>query len=368
MVNSISKKKLAVLYGPLLHYRIDLFNALCDRYDVTVFATSYNGPRDNLRFALEVIPARSIWRLKRQPGLRRRLRALRFDICIVFADVAYLDAMAAIFFPPSPRLLIWGPWPTGNTIANWLRLLTIRQSEATLFYCHQHLEAFIARGADPAKLYVAPNSVAVPDGIDAAPPAERNNILFVGSFNERKGLDRLIRLFAALLPRITGDVDLMLVGDGPERPRLEALVAELGLGSRVKMLGAVNDAAALAPIYASALVAVSLSQAGLSVLQSMGFGVPFMTVRGSISGGETLNIQEGVTGFMVDDDDAAIADALFRCIGDRQRSAVMGEAAREHYLRYATIENYAQGFYDALEGTRKAQIWRGGGPHSQSHD
>lgn len=360
MTYSTPRLKLAIIYGPLLHYRLALFDAICERYDLTVFTTEFAGPDPGLRFAIEVIPARRLGRFGFQFGLRQRLRQGRFDVCIAFLDVAHLDTLAAIFMPVSPRTFSWGVWLTGSSIANFLRIAAVKRCEASLFYCYQKMQEIAACGAPVERLYVAHNTVTVPQAIPAVSADQRDLILFVGSFDARKGLDRLLRVFAETMPRLPERVRMVLVGDGPERSRLEALANDLRLGDRLLMPGRVNAPDELIAYYARALVSVSLNQAGLSVLQSMGFGVPFLTVRGSVSPGyETLNITDGVNGYVVDDDNTAIAEVLQALAGDPALAARMGAAARKHYQRYATIENYAQGFFDAIEGTREAHIWRG---------
>lgn len=208
-------------------------------------------------------------------------------------------------------------------------------------------------------MYVAHNTVAVRDTEPVASVELRDSIVFVGSLTSRKGLDRLLHVFAETVPRLPEWVRLVIVGDGPVRSKLETLAEDLGLEGRVEMPGRINDPVELAPYYARALVSVSLSQAGLSVLQSMGHGVPFLTIRDSLSGGETLNITDGLNGFVVDDNNNAISVALQSLAGDPSLATRMGAAAHKHYQRYATIENYAQGFFDAIEGTREALIWRG---------
>ncbi len=359
MTSLVPRQRLVIIYGPLLHYRIDLFNALCDRYDVTVFTTGFSGPHQGLRFEVVVVEPLRIGPFSMQRGLRALLRQGHFDVCISFVDVAHLDSLAAVFLPVAKRTFCWGVWLTDTGVANSLRLAAIKRCEAALFYSHKHLEEVGARGVDPRKLFVAQNTVAVANAVPHAEIQKRDSVLFVGSLAARKGLDRLVRLFASIVPSLPIQTKLVIVGDGPERTALQALVTSLGILDRVEMPGRINNPEALAAFYARALVSVSLSQAGLSVLQSMGFGVPFLTLKGSVSGGETLNITHGENGFIVADDDEEVAKVLIGCASDPDRQAAMGAAAREHYQQYATVENYAQGFFDMLEGTRIARIWKG---------
>ena len=66
----------------------------------------------------------------------------------------------------------------------------------------------------------------------------------VGRLSPEKGFDRLIRAVHCLV-RNGSPVELIVVGEGSERPRLESLIAELGLGDRVQLLGHRADAADL---------------------------------------------------------------------------------------------------------------------------
>ena len=354
--------KIAIIYGPLLHYRVALFDAIGQRYDLTVFTTKFEGVDIDYKFIVEVVPVSRLGPFRFQPGLRRRLRQGRFDVCISFLDVGHLDTLAAIFRPVSPRTFSWGVWLTGTRIADLLRVVAMKRCEANLVYCHQKMEELLAYGVPANTLYVAHNTVKVAEVLPAALTDERDLILFVGSFNARKGLDRLLCIFAETMPRLPEGIRLVLVGDGPERLRLEELANDLRLGERLMMPGRVTDPGDLMDLYARALVSVSLNQAGLSVLQSMGYGVPFLTIRDSVSGGETLNIIDGSTGFVVDDNNDAVSAALESLACDPALALRMGASAREHYLRYATIENYAQGFFDAIEGTREARVWQRTGP------
>lgn len=370
MISISEPLKIAVLYGPLLTYRIDLFNVLSRFHRLTVFATTSPEMSRRTDFAVRVVPAISIGGVSIQPRLRALIARGDFDVCIVFLDPRNVTALSAILMPLTPRVLTWGAWLTDSRIANWTRLAALSRSQADIFYCYEHLRQFEHRGADVTKMYVAQNTVAVPTGPDSASASgPRDSIVFVGSLTRRKGLNRLLRIFKMVLPQVSPLIRLVIVGDGPERTNIEREISRLDLQGRVRLMGRVEDSADLTKIYSRALVSVSLNQAGLTVLQSMGYGVPFVTVEGSISGGETYNITNGVNGYLVEDCDAAIAFAILNLLRDEPSRVSMGLAAKQHYLRYATIEHYAQGFLDAIDGTRRCPVWRGPGkPREQQRD
>jgi glycosyltransferase involved in cell wall biosynthesis len=308
-------------------------------------------------FRVEVFREVKIGPLGYQFGLREKLIRNNFDVCIVFLDIRLLSSLNILFLPVAKMTITWGAWFTRSLIANQLRKLAISKGTSSIFYCQKHLNDAREHGIVRDKLYVAPNTIAVPNPERVFSGRRRDSIIFVGTFSKRKGLDRLVRIFSTLIQGGNRSTKLLLVGDGPERSAISNLVANLGLVDCVEMPGKLNDPDELQHYYARAIVSVSLTQAGLSVLQSMGHGVPFLTVCGSISGGESLNIVNGLNGLLTIDSDEAICEAIRTLLDNPERAQAMGDAAKKHYLTYATIENYAQGFIDAIEGTRLTTVW-----------
>jgi teichuronic acid biosynthesis glycosyltransferase TuaC len=140
-------------------------------------------------------------------------------------------------------------------------------------------EAMVALGAAPAGVTVLRNGVDTAlfrpatdrAGARAALGLTRPTLLSVGLLIERKGHHRVIEALH-LLP----DCDLVIVGEGPERARLEALAARLGVGPRVRLLGA-RPHAELAPIYTAAdLLVLASSREGWAnvLLEAMACGTP----------------------------------------------------------------------------------------------
>jgi glycosyltransferase involved in cell wall biosynthesis len=140
-------------------------------------------------------------------------------------------------------------------------------------------EAMVALGAAPARVTVLRNGVDTALFCPAADRAAaraalgltRTTLLSVGLLIERKGHHRAIEAL-----RLLPDCDLVIVGEGPERARLEALAARLCVSARVRLLGA-RPHAELAPIYAAAdvLVLASSREGWANVLlEAMACGTP----------------------------------------------------------------------------------------------
>jgi alpha-1,3-rhamnosyl/mannosyltransferase len=113
-----------------------------------------------------------------------------------------------------------------------------------------------------------------PTRADGLPFGDRPYVLSVGVLRRHKNLPILVKAFA----RIAGRPELLLVvaGEGPERPMLQRLASELGVGDRMRLLGHVPDAD-ISALYAGArlFVAPSLVEGfGLTLLDAMRLGVP----------------------------------------------------------------------------------------------
>jgi len=120
---------------------------------------------------------------------------------------------------------------------------------------------------------------------------------------------------------------VVLAGDGPLRPDLEAKAASLGLADRVKMLGHRPDVeAVLAALDVFVLPSVS---EGLSntILEAMASGLPVVATR--VGGADEL-VEEGTTGLLVEPGDPkALGLAIEQLVSDPARRADMGNKARQ---------------------------------------
>ena len=104
-----------------------------------------------------------------------------------------------------------------------------------------------AAGVPRDRLHVVPNGIVL-DRFPEAPPRDGGDLVlgFVGFVRDWHGMDAMIRHMAA----DPAPLSLTLVGDGPARPGLEALAAELGLSARVRFTGLVDHALVPAAVAA----------------------------------------------------------------------------------------------------------------------
>jgi glycosyltransferase involved in cell wall biosynthesis len=146
-------------------------------------------------------------------------------------------------------------------------------------------------------------------------------LLALGRLHRNKGFDTLLRALA-LLPR----AELAIGGDGPERPALEKLAAELGVAHRVRFLGWRQDAGALLAGCDVFICSSRHEPLGNVVLEAWSAARPVVAVAAQ---GPSELIEHGLTGLLVPlEAPQALADAVAGLLAEPTRAAALAAAGR----------------------------------------
>ena len=207
------------------------------------------------------------------------------------------------------------------------------RADAFLAVSRQTRQAMIdLEGIDPEQVRFVPLGIATPPagprgdvraelGISEGTPV----IGTACTLRPEKALDVLIRAAAALLGDFP-DLRVLIAGDGPDRERVEALIAELDLGAVVSLLGGRGD---IPDFLRSLDVAVCSSDwegSPLSVMEYMEAELPVVATR---VGGIPDMIESGVEGVLVEPGDPeAMAGAIGGLLRDPARAVAMGRRGR----------------------------------------
>jgi N-acetyl-alpha-D-glucosaminyl L-malate synthase BshA len=187
---------------------------------------------------------------------------------------------------------------------------------------------------------------ALPVSHGSAPPAV---LTHVSNFRPLKRVDDVIRIFAEVHKRASRPTALLLVGDGPERSRAEALVRQLGLGGAVAFLGKMVSFVEVLQASDVFLLPSESESFGLAALEALSCGVP---VVASHVGGLPEVVPDGEVGYLAPVGDVAtMADRVLRLLGDPALYRRLSDAARAravaHYQITPAVDRY-QAYYERV--------------------
>jgi phosphatidylinositol alpha-1,6-mannosyltransferase len=189
-------------------------------------------------------------------------------------------------------------------------------------------------GVDTSQFVPSPPDPSVRDRLGWS---NRRVILTVGALQKRKGQDMMIRALPAIRTRCP-DVLYAIVGEGWERPYLDRLVAEHGVGDVVQFRGATADAELIECYQQCDLFALPNRQVGwdfegfgIVLLEAQACGRPVMA---GLSGGTSETIQPSETGLLVScETPEPIVDAVCPILDDPERGARMGARGRDWVVK-----------------------------------
>ncbi len=247
-------------------------------------------------------------------------------------------------------------WPDSIGRLNRLRLMT-RWTDTFIGVAAAHGQHLIDKEHFPAdKVRVIPNGVDVDRfnpgidgtaarrelGIDAKAPVAG----IVAALRPEKNHELFLRAAARVRAKVP-DAQFVMIGDGPERPGIERLIAELKLGGAAHLLGTrANIPELLAALDVFALTS-RIEANPVSILEAMAAGKPVIAPNvGSIK----ESVSDGETGYLTDpNDEEQVAQRLTELLTDPQRARRMGEAGRAAVVSQWSLERMVEG-YESLIG------------------
>mgnify|MGYP000417378530 CR=1 FL=1 len=208
------------------------------------------------------------------------------------------------------------------------------------------------RGVDIDLYHPNRKSLATTDLIRSEVGADDTDVVvgFVGRLAAEKRVDQMSQLFG-----LSDRAKFLIVGDGPERPNLEAKFA----GQPVHFTGKLGGES-LADAYAAIDIFVHFGTEetfGQTIQEAQASGLPVVAPN---SGGPRFLIDHGQTGYLVDPHHkSSFREAVEPLLADSELRARVGEGARRAVLRKSWDENNLRliGFYrNAIESHREAHI------------
>ena len=347
-------------------YRVPFFDLLAESCEggMSLFAgmpmpeegvTTANGLR-NTQYAVakNIHLFRGSLYLCYQRGLINWLENTNPDALIVEANPRYLATASAVkwMHARGRKVIGWGLGapPLSGPLSGFRqmrRLHFLRQFDALIAYSQRGADEYAALGFPREKIFVAHNAVA-PRPVstpDLRPSTfDTPTILFVGRLQSRKRVDWLLRACAEMesKPR------LILVGDGPERARLESLAK--GVYPSAEFIGT-RHGAELTPFFAEADLFVLPGTGGLAVQEAMAHGLPVIVAKGD---GTQDDLVRAGNGWQIPPEDfGALLEVTREALSDVGRLRRMGEESFRIVSEEINIGKMVETFVNALNTTTK---------------
>jgi len=151
---------------------------------------------------------------------------------------------------------------------------------------------------------------------------------------------------AALVRREVPRAHFLIVGDGPQREKLEALARQMGLTDAVHFLGTRSDVPEILALIDVLVLTSHMEANPVSILEAMAAEKPVVATRvGSVP--ET--VIHGMTGYLVEPGAAGvIAARVIELFGEPARAAALGRNGREHVIARWSVERTVEGYQDLI--------------------
>lgn len=289
-----------------------------------------------------------------QLGLMNWLKEVNPDVLIVEANPRYLRTPAAVRWMKRRNRPVIG-WGLGapplsgpfSKLRRRRRTKFIRSFDALITYSQTGAAEYMDLGFPEDQVFIAINAV-TPAPIHSLPirperlVSEKAKVLFVGRLQERKKLETLIKACSKLPPML--QPDLIIVGDGPDRPRLEVLANKVY--PNVHFTGALY-AEDLAAQFRAADLFVLPGTGGLALQQAMSYGLPVIAAQAD---GTQADLVRPENGWQVSADDlGALTDALANALSDITTLRRMGEKSYQIVKEEINLEKMVSVFVDAIQ-------------------
>ncbi len=161
-----------------------------------------------------------------------------------------------------------------------------------------------------------------------ADPSE-SIMIHISNFRPVKRVEDVVEVFSRV--RKEANVRLLMVGDGPDRPKAEWLARTYGISEDVLFLGKRNDMSDLLSVSDILLLPSELESFGLVALEAMACEAPVIATR---VGGVPEVVRDGLDGFLYDVGDvSAMAEGCLAILRDPARRVEMGRMARSRAKR-----------------------------------
>ena len=362
-------------------YRNDIFQKMAREFFVSFKILTIGKVREYLKSdtRVEYIVHHSwlplTWKPSFFPGALLQIMRDRPDIVLCMANMSQMTELAAL--PLCKMLGIRFVWwthgydhdPVNNRISRFVkRKLTtfcFKKADVVITFSDSGRDYVIKQGVAPSRVICAPNTLNTDHWLDLAEDVRKrcsrqevladlgldinaSVVLFSGRLLASKRIVDALWAVKEACQKVPG-VYLLIIGDGPDRVRLEQIAGSVLPGHCI-FIGEVFDEEQLSKIFSIAEVFLLPGFVGLAIVHAFCFGVPLITERVKNHSPEIQYLHDGYNGFFVDVGDIdGLASRLLELLTDAEKWKRMSQNALETICQEANIDLMIRQMALALE-------------------
>ena len=341
-----------ILDHPLMSYRVPFFNILqsMSGHDIVIYHPGKLCPIKENNFEQVTTPNIKIFNAF---FYRKNINLKFYDVVVCMQNLRMLNLWLLSFnMLRKYKLIQWGIGTssskglgTEKTVPRIMRNYLMKLSDAVVFYSPFSLQ-FVNK-SNQKKCFVAQNTV-FNDLSEDLSSHYKDSFLFIGSLNKRKGLREMISIFHQYFKSNPSNIKtLFIIGDGEEHNYINDYIKINNLQDHIIMVGKIDSMKEKITYFKRSIASISLNQAGLSVLESFSFGVPFITKANAISGGEHLNIIDNENGLLIQQTDDLLQKLLY-IDKNIEFGVKLGHNAFNYYHENASMDLMVNNFAKAI--------------------
>lgn len=342
--------KVLILTNKMLPYRIPLYNLLGKQYSLTV--ASVNSFDDKYSsFTHMELPSKRASRFVFNENLDTICS--NYDVVIIMFDLSWISYISLIFKKNRCyKVILWGIGLSSKdglknknkSIIDKIRYRIAKKADALILYSEYPVQFYISNGIPKDNIFIAHNTIY--NNYKFKRETERNTFLFIGGLNKRKGLFILLESFKKVICNIPLITKLYIIGSGEEEELIQKWIKDNELEYRVILAGD-KRGTDLDIYFEQAIATISPNQAGLSVLHSLSYGVPFITSSNSITGGELYNIKHGETGYLYKSTEEL--ESYLIELANNKKPSIFYENVYKYYVKNRSMQNMGDAFIQSIK-------------------
>ena len=353
----MEKNKVLIIQESVMTYRAPIYELINKEVELEVGYTVNNEIKES-SFPIFKMPYIKIGPFTWHKKLNKILS--KYDVVVFVPHLSLIRLILKVYFKQKCKMVTWSL----GVHASRTRLYDLTQppsfkdkvfediqdrADASVFYMPEPLEYWKKyRKINEEQYFIAHNTVAVAHCDNYLDFEKRNSILFVGTLYKQKGIGELLEAYNMAKLQCENLPVVKIVGKGPEKDIIQQQINEMNLQDNVELCGPIYEEELLKEYFLRATICVSPKQAGLTVLKSLGYGVPFITRTNAITGGEKSNIINGQNGIFYDSVEE-LTEIIKTTALEPEKFCMMSKNARDYYVANASPEKMAKGVLDAIK-------------------